>query len=278
MDRSGGVETARRGIATRLKGDACAAWEALVNLGILLAPFPSWVFVGGFMQQRRLRLGDILDDYCPRERRITNHAVVAMIDDQVRLTRCTTCDGEHTYKAAHVPKRRKKDRAAGPDDEIVSQTGDRVVTDSGGRLATPGGTVPQSNGGPDARDVTEDDPSSAQAKVDARGEEGRVHRPLIRATLPRQEGQTPARPNPEFTVRQSGGRNGNFTRGDVPGGRRRGRADHGRGPGGGTYDDTRGARARQFQPGNRGPSDSRQFPPGSQRTGQMKRHGKKRSR
>ena len=35
---------------------------------------------GEFMQQRRLRLGDILDDYCPRERRITNHAVVAMID------------------------------------------------------------------------------------------------------------------------------------------------------------------------------------------------------
>ena len=35
------------------------------------------------MQQRRPRLGDILDDYCPRERRITNHAVVAMIEDQV---------------------------------------------------------------------------------------------------------------------------------------------------------------------------------------------------
>ena len=31
------------------------------------------------MQQRQLRLGDILDDYCPRERRVTNHAVVAMI-------------------------------------------------------------------------------------------------------------------------------------------------------------------------------------------------------
>ena len=47
---------------------------------------------GGVMQQRRLRLGDILDDYCPRERRITNHAVVAMIDDQVKQTRCTTCN------------------------------------------------------------------------------------------------------------------------------------------------------------------------------------------
>ena len=33
------------------------------------------------MEQRRLRLGDILDDYCPRERRVTNHAVVAMIEE-----------------------------------------------------------------------------------------------------------------------------------------------------------------------------------------------------
>src|SRR4051812_26300346 len=66
-----------------------------------------------FMQQRRLRLGDILDDYCPRERRITNHAVVAMIDDQVKQTRCTTCDADHEYKQARLPaSRRKKDDAA----------------------------------------------------------------------------------------------------------------------------------------------------------------------
>ena len=67
------------------------------------------------MQQRRLRLGDILDDYCPRERRITNHAVVAMIDDQVKQTRCTTCDADHEYKAAKMPppRRKRPDGAAG---------------------------------------------------------------------------------------------------------------------------------------------------------------------
>ncbi len=64
------------------------------------------------MQQRRLRLGDILDDYCPRERRITNHAVVAMIEDEVKQTRCTTCDADHEYKQARVPVRRKKDGGA----------------------------------------------------------------------------------------------------------------------------------------------------------------------
>src|SRR5262245_62297383 len=68
---------------------------------------------GEFMQQRRVRLGDILDDYCPRERRITNHAVVAMIEDEVKQTRCTTCDADHEYKQAKVaPPRKKKPASA----------------------------------------------------------------------------------------------------------------------------------------------------------------------
>ena len=59
------------------------------------------------MEQRRVRLGDVLDDYCPRERRVTNHAVVAIVDNDIKLTRCTTCDTEHPYKAARVPPRRQ---------------------------------------------------------------------------------------------------------------------------------------------------------------------------
>jgi hypothetical protein len=61
------------------------------------------------MEQRRLRLGDILDDYCPRERRLTNHAVVAMVEETVKQTRCTTCDAEHPYKGGQTPRRRKKE-------------------------------------------------------------------------------------------------------------------------------------------------------------------------
>src|SRR5215471_6815592 len=60
------------------------------------------------MQQRQLRLGDILDDYCPRERRLTNHVIVAMIGDDVKQTRCTTCDADHEYKHARIPRQRRK--------------------------------------------------------------------------------------------------------------------------------------------------------------------------
>src|SRR5688572_19864616 len=65
------------------------------------------------MQQRRVRLGDILDDYCPRERRITNHAVVAMIEDTVKQTRCTTCDADHEYRDGKAPSPRKRKAAVG---------------------------------------------------------------------------------------------------------------------------------------------------------------------
>src|SRR5919204_2622463 len=66
------------------------------------------VLSGALMQQRQLRLGDILDDYCPRERRVTNHAVVAMVGPDVKQTRCTTCDAEHEDKHAKVPRQRRK--------------------------------------------------------------------------------------------------------------------------------------------------------------------------
>ena len=63
------------------------------------------------MQERRYRPGDVLDDYCPRERRITDHAIVAMIEDAIQRTRCGSCDAEHEYKGGRVPPRKKP---AGP--------------------------------------------------------------------------------------------------------------------------------------------------------------------
>src|SRR3982750_2693538 len=57
-----------------------------------------------WMQQRQPRLGDILDDYCPRERRVTNHVVVAMVGPDVKHTRCSTCAAEPEYTHGRVPR------------------------------------------------------------------------------------------------------------------------------------------------------------------------------
>ena len=204
------------------------------------------------MQQRQLRLGDILDDYCPRERRVTNHAVVAMLGSDVKQTRCTTCDAEHEYKHAKVPRqRRKSETPAALYSQVLANAPKRVAH---GEL--PVGTNGSNGDHPSqdvtTADVTEDvmvEPSGGVADVleapqlatgtsevvespedteieDNRGneEEGPVHRPLIRASLPRHEGQPPpTRPIPEFTIRQPAGRQNRF------------RPRHQRGPAGGQH-------------------------------------------
>ena len=62
----------------------------------------------------------------------------------------------------------------------------------------------------DAGEDAEDD-APAEADREEEKEEGPVHRPLIRASLPRPEGQPPpVRPAPDFTIRQPGGRPNRF--------------------------------------------------------------------
>src|SRR6187549_2874979 len=79
------------------------------------------------MEQRPLRLGDIVDDYCPRERRLTNHAIVAVVDNTIRQTRCTTCDAEHVYKHGREPRRRTKAGDTLYDQVLADVTGGQLV-------------------------------------------------------------------------------------------------------------------------------------------------------
>src|SRR6185295_18795049 len=77
------------------------------------------------MEQRSLRLGDLVDDYCPRERRVTNHAIVAIVNASIRQPRCTACDTEHVFKGGKPPRRRAKNPNDGPP---IDNTGGQLVT------------------------------------------------------------------------------------------------------------------------------------------------------
>src|SRR5262245_23215583 len=166
------------------------------------------------MQQRRPRLGDILDDYCPRERRITNHAVVAMIDDEVKQTRCTTCDADHEYKQARVPPQRRKRGGAGAGDTAEGAGRLRPAEDGAAapeETVIVGSEVPASESAelPEPVDAVESPVEASPAEEEPAApvpaeDEGPVHRRLIRATLPRPDGQAPERKDPEFTIRQPG--------------------------------------------------------------------------
>ena len=207
------------------------------------------------MQQRQLRLGDVIDDYCTRERRVTNHAIVAMIGPEVKQTRCTTCDTEHEYKHAKVPRqRRKAGTPAALYSQVLAGAPKRVAHDEqvqeNGSLPEAAPLEPLPAEAPIARAAAEK-PAAADAVPTpsheyvaaapiAEPEEGPVHRPLIRATLPRPEGQPPpARPVPDFTIRQPGGRQNRFRHGG------QGRGGHFQGNRAGGTNTSRGAMPRQ---------------------------------
>jgi hypothetical protein len=184
------------------------------------------------MQHRRQRPGDIVEDYCPRERRITDHAIVAMVEDDVQRTRCVVCDAEHEFKGARVPPQRKKKAAAA----LFTQVLDSLEPPHA-RLASPSGDEAM----PEADAAEAPEPSNGVAaappepvaaapqpppQIDApRVEEGGFRRSLIRAQLPRPEGQPPPpRAIPEFTMHQPQHPRGR--RGHRPGGAGQGHQKH----------------------------------------------------
>jgi hypothetical protein len=251
------------------------------------------------MQQRRYRPGDVLDDYCPRERRITDHAVVAMIDDRIKQTRCVVCDAEHEYKEGKLPpQRRKRPQAAlfsqvldglqapqpvarlphvpetDQDDGLVEEPEAAFPATLAGQSGNghhpePAAqdAAPLSNARPPQDDERDEAGPAPAVHVPAVREEGSVRRPLIRATLPRPEGQpVTTRAMPEFTIRQPHNPRG----GQRPGGRRRGghQAQGGHGGQGARFG--RGGGHGQ----QRGPGGRSQGPHG--RSGGPRRGGKKR--
>jgi hypothetical protein len=219
-------------------------------------------------QQRPLRLGDLVDDYCPRERRVTNHAIVAIVEDTIRQTRCTTCESDHVYKGGKAPVRKKKDEKAALYDQVLADV-------TSGHAPSPPAPVVEAvvplAAQPAASDAA---PTPAPPVVD---EGWSLNRPLIRASLPRNDSQPPTpRAIPEFTMHQRNVRGSHHFRSGGPGtgGFDRGQGANGNGGGyrGGFRADSQGqgpgqGPREQGQPGS----------PGGQRPGggrRRRRHKK----
>jgi hypothetical protein len=198
------------------------------------------------MQERRFRPGDVLDDYCPRERRITDHAIVAMIDEEIRRTRCGICDAEHEYKEAKVPAPRRKT----PPPALFTQVLDGLQGPGTRPHSPPAPSAPAVPvDAPIASDSLSPPPATAPLTASAvpaetaplespEREDGPVRRPLIRATFPKREGQEPIpRALPEFTVQTLNNRGGRPGGGSQrPGGGGQGKGRGRRRPGGGAVE------------------------------------------
>ena len=194
------------------------------------------------MQDRRHRPGDVLDDYCPRERRITDHAIVAMIEDKIRRTRCASCDAEHEYKGAKVPSPRRKTQPPAlftqvlegingptpPHPVAVEESIEMPLMAKAAEVPQP--TPPTPIAPPVIAAAADDAATDGEAppEEDDSREQGGFRRSLIRATFPRPDGQAPTpRSAPEFTIqslnnrRNGGGQRQAGAQNKFRGGRRR---------------------------------------------------------
>jgi hypothetical protein len=67
-----------------------------------------------------LRLGDIIDDFCVKCRRLTNHAVVSMLNGTAAKVRCRTCYSDHDYRNEQAPPSKKDLKKAALFNEVLS--------------------------------------------------------------------------------------------------------------------------------------------------------------
>jgi hypothetical protein len=58
------------------------------------------------MSENQKRLGDLIDDYCPRCRLLLNHAIASMVELEVAKVICQTCYTEHPYRHGEGGKKK----------------------------------------------------------------------------------------------------------------------------------------------------------------------------
>lgn len=64
-----------------------------------------------WLDDRPPRLGDLIDDHCPRCKRLMNHAIASFVGTKVVKVICQTCYTEHPYFEGKEKKKAPKAKA-----------------------------------------------------------------------------------------------------------------------------------------------------------------------
>jgi hypothetical protein len=70
---------------------------------------------------RDIRLGDDIDDFCVRCKRVMNHAVVSVIAGAAAKVRCRTCHSDHDYRHEQAPPPKVDARKAALFQEVLKK-------------------------------------------------------------------------------------------------------------------------------------------------------------
>ena len=56
------------------------------------------------MSNSTLTVGAPIESRCTKCRKITNHIIIAIVDERPAKVKCNTCEGEHKYRPPATPK------------------------------------------------------------------------------------------------------------------------------------------------------------------------------
>ena len=113
---------------------------------------------------RDIRLGDDIDDFCVRCKRVMNHNVVSVLNGQAAKVRCRTCHSDHDFRHEQAPPPKVDARKAALFNEVLKKVapGDAPVVVDDAELDI----IPELDGESDA----ETDPD-AGAEIDGEAAE-----------------------------------------------------------------------------------------------------------
>src|SRR5690242_18906182 len=70
---------------------------------------------------REIRLGDDIDDYCVRCKRVMNHNVVSVLDGKPAKVRCRTCHSDHDFRNEQPPPPKVDPKKAALFNEVLKK-------------------------------------------------------------------------------------------------------------------------------------------------------------
>ena len=70
---------------------------------------------------RDIRLGDDIDDFCVRCKRVMNHAVVSVLNNAPAKVRCRTCHSDHDFRHEQPPPPKIDPRKAALFNEVLKK-------------------------------------------------------------------------------------------------------------------------------------------------------------
>lgn len=109
------------------------------------------------------RLGDDIDDFCIKCKRLTNHSIVSLVDEKAAKVRCRTCYHDHDYRNEEPLPSKKELKRLAEEAALKAAGGDGVLPLDGDDELLDGDEpdLEEDEEGADGNAEEEDEPAAA---------------------------------------------------------------------------------------------------------------------